>query len=88
MSQRLGTIDRELTAIERNTIDEQGVATALSAFGPVWEELFQAEKERIVRLVIERVDCDGTGETPSLTVRDSGIRVLVGEMATSSHEDP
>jgi septal ring factor EnvC (AmiA/AmiB activator) len=87
VERRLETIDGELTAIEGSTVDEQDVAAALSAFGPVWDELFQAEKERIVRLAIERVDCGGAAETLAFTVRDSGVSVLAQEMVTSSHED-
>lgn len=80
---RREAIARKLTDIEGQTVDEQGVATALSTFGPVWDELFQAEKERIVRLVVERVDCGGAVEALALTPKDSGIRALAWEMASS-----
>jgi len=77
---RLKPIARKLTGIEGQAVDEQHVASALSAFGPVWDELFQAEKERIVRLVIERVDCDGTERNLIITLRNAGLGGLAQEM--------
>lgn len=84
---RLEAIEGELAAIERSTVDERDVATALSAFGPVWDELFQAEKERIVRLVIEQVQCGGAAEAITLTARDVGIQALVPEMVRSGPKE-
>jgi len=80
VERRLEAVEGELTAVERNTIDEQDVATALSAFGPVWDELFQAEKERIVRLLIERVDYAGAAQALAITLRDAAINTLTEEM--------
>lgn len=84
VERRLGAIDGELTAIERSTVDEQGVATALSAFGPVWDELFQAEKERVVRLVIEGVEYDVTNGEPVIRLQDAGLAAVSREIRRSS----
>lgn len=81
---RLAAIDSELAAVERSTVDERDVATALSAFGPVWDELFQAEKERIVRLVIERVNCEGPADMIRIAPRDAGIGALSRELSETS----
>ena len=61
LKQRLDTVQQELATLEQ-PIDEASLTSALFAFGPVWDELFQQERERLVRLVVERVGYDGPGE--------------------------
>jgi len=58
IDQRLTEIQTELAAINHTTIDRDDLTAALSAFGPVWDELYPAEKTRIVNLLIERVSYD------------------------------
>ncbi|MFC1476201.1 recombinase family protein [Candidatus Zixiibacteriota bacterium] len=58
IDQRLTEIKTELTSINRKTVDKADVTAALSTFGPVWDELYPAEKTRIVNLLIERVEYD------------------------------
>ena len=56
-------IGEELTATDRNAIDNDDLAAALSVFNPVWDELYPAEKGRPVSLLIERVEYDvGVGQ--------------------------
>jgi site-specific DNA recombinase len=58
LDQRLAEIQTELTSISSTTTDHADLTAALSAFGPVWEELYPAEKTRMVNLVVERVSND------------------------------
>ena len=58
IDQRLAEIGEELTAIGRKAIDKNDLAAALSLFDPVWEELYPAERSRILNLLIERVEYD------------------------------
>jgi len=62
IDQRLSEIQTELDAINHTTIDKTDVTEALNAFGPVWEELYPAEKTRIVNLLIERVEYGNKSE--------------------------
>jgi hypothetical protein len=39
-------------------VPEREVVETVTAFAPLWEELFPAEQARIVRLLVERVDRD------------------------------
>jgi len=57
---------------------EREVADALRNIDPLWDELFPAEKERIVRLLVEQVVMD----TDSMTVklRPVGLGAVVAEM--------
>ena len=51
----------------------------LGALEPVWEELYPAERARILRLLIERIDVAPDGI--SVTLHAAGIRSLVAELA-------
>lgn len=73
---------REL-AVEGGTQDdlpsEQDVADALRTIEPLWEELFPAEKERIVRLLVETVTVRPDGL--SIRLRPTGLISLAAEVA-------
>jgi site-specific DNA recombinase len=81
LEQRLGEIGRAIAELECGAIDEREVATALATFTPMWDTLAPREQGRIVRLLVERVDYDGTPGNGSVTVhfRPNGIRTLAGE---------
>jgi hypothetical protein len=63
----LAEIKTELTSINRKTVDKGDVTAALSAFGPVWDELYPAEKTRIINLLIERVEYHSPAGTVQIT---------------------
>jgi len=58
---------------------EQDVAHALRTIEPLWEELFPAEKERIVRLLVETVTVKPDGL--SIRLRPMGLISLAAEVA-------
>jgi site-specific DNA recombinase len=59
IDKRLTEIQTELDSINHTTIDKDDLTAALSAFGPVWEELYPAEKTRIVDLLIRKIEYHG-----------------------------
>jgi site-specific DNA recombinase len=59
-------------------VTEPEVVLALRHLGNVWEQLFPAERQRIVQLLIERVTLRDEGI--EITWRDVGWATLVGEM--------
>lgn len=61
-------------------LDESEVARTLAAFDPIWEVLHTPEKERILRLVVEKVTYDGTSEELTLAWRLPGISTLATEI--------
>jgi site-specific DNA recombinase len=81
VEQRLREIGRDVVRLEQEAVDEHKVRSALAAFTPVWDTLAPREQGRIVRLLVERVDYDGTPGNGSVTVhfRPHGIRTLAGE---------
>jgi site-specific DNA recombinase len=84
---QLRTLDARLAEVraERQALDhatEPKLRAALSAFTPVWEHLFPAERERVLRLLIEQITYDpDTGEA-DIDLRPAGITTLAKEAAT------
>ena len=67
----------ELQSLQRELIDEADVTTALAQFDTVWQALKVAEQNRLIRLLIERVDYSGEAGTIVVTFQPSGIRTLL-----------
>ena len=62
---------------ESDVPEREGVET-LTAFAPLWDELFPAEQARIVRLLVERVDLSSNGI--DVRLRAEGLQTLVAEL--------
>jgi site-specific DNA recombinase len=77
IEQRLSELRDELQALQRQLIDESDVTTALGQFDNVWQSLKVAEQNRLIRLLIERVDYSGEAGTIVVTFQPSGIRTLL-----------
>ena len=60
------------------TLTEPEVVLPLRQMGQVWMQLFPAERQRIVQLLIERVTLREEGI--EITWRDTGWHALAGEM--------
>jgi len=78
---RLTEINEELLALRRQLVDEAEVEMALGRFEPVWECLTPREQARILELLIERVDHDGTSGRVSITFRPTGFNGLIERLA-------
>ncbi len=63
-------------------ITEPEVVLPLRQLGQVWEQLFPAERQRIVQLLVERVTLWDEGI--EITWRDTGWHTLAGEMRPST----
>jgi site-specific DNA recombinase len=59
-------------------VPEREVVEAVTAFAPLWDELFPAEQARIVRLLVERVDLSPDGL--KVRLRAEGLHTLVAEL--------
>jgi site-specific DNA recombinase len=78
---RLLEVGEELAVLQGESIDKRDLTKALSAFSEVWDMLFPAERERVIALLVERIDFDAERETVAITFRPTGIRVLAEEIA-------
>ena len=74
--QAMTTLRERAVALSREVVDEREVADALAAFDPVWETLTPKEQARIVRLLVQRVDYDGSNGTVSITFYPNGLGSL------------
>ena len=77
--QRMSQIQNERIKLERSLIGDDEVRQALSAFSPVWETLTPKEQERLIGLVVERIDYDGGSGKVAVTFHETGIKTLAGE---------
>ena len=77
---RLGEIGEELAALKAQEVDRDDLTMALEDFSPIWDALVISERERVLRLLVERIDYDGgTGEM-SIQWRLSGFAQLSKEV--------
>ncbi|HEY7312889.1 MAG TPA: zinc ribbon domain-containing protein [Gemmataceae bacterium] len=74
-------INEEIRALDGSRVSEDEVASALSAFDPVWETLTPREQARIVQLLVQRVNYDGAAGQVTITFQPSGIKTLADELA-------
>jgi len=80
---RLSEITEKLAVLEGQSIDRRDFARALALFDEVWACLFPAERERVISLLVERIDFDAERGAVAITFRPTGIRVLAEEIAES-----
>jgi site-specific DNA recombinase len=65
-------------------VTEQEVLLALERIEPLWDELFPAERARIVRLLVDRVDVRAEGA--AVRLRLDGLGSLVRDLAAQAPE--
>ena len=88
LTERRATEVREqVIALSHKLVDEREVAKAMSVFDPLWESLTPREQTRVVQLLVERVDYDGTTDKITITFHPSGIRTLADELANQNAGD-
>ncbi len=62
-----------------SAIDPEAVRRALEQFTEVWDVLFAPERERVVRLLIERIEYHGGSCDLSIAFSPVGANMLVTE---------
>ena len=79
---RLREVRIEEASLTAQTVDEADVTRALQAFDPIWDVLLTPEKERVLQLIVERVDY--RGDTQQLTIhwRLVGFGELAAEVGS------
>ena len=65
-------------------IDPEELSAALKEFDSLWEQLSSEEQARIVHLLIQRVDYDGSNGSLVFSFRPEAARLLAAEQATVS----
>lgn len=80
LNERLVEIGDQIRAANSGLADRETLISALKVFTPIWDLLFPMEQERIIRLLIERIDFDGVASKIELTFRPAGIMTLAKEI--------
>jgi site-specific DNA recombinase len=80
---RLLEIAEELAVLEGPGIDKRKIAKALAIFDEVWSCLFPREQERVINLLVERIDFDAKRERVAITFKPTGICSLAEEVAAA-----
>jgi site-specific DNA recombinase len=84
LNEEYAEAERQLREVEVQTDGQSGqpterdVAAALRTIDPLWKELFPAEKERVVRLLVESVTVRPDGL--SVRLRPGGLTALAAEV--------
>ncbi len=76
--------DQEMQALSSH-VGERDVIDALGSLDPVWDELFPAEQERIVQLLVRRVEVGPDGL--DLELRAEGIESLALELRSQERAE-
>jgi site-specific DNA recombinase len=79
---RMDEITTEMASLDPQAIDRADLARALEEFDPIWDVLLTPEKERLLRLLIDRIDYDGGGGKLSIAWRLAGFGQLAEDVAT------
>lgn len=77
---RLTEIAEELAVLQTAAVDKRDLVRALEMFDEVWACLFPREQERVIALLVERIEFDAARETVAVTFRPTGIRALAEEV--------
>jgi hypothetical protein len=80
--ERLAKMTGELTALTSITVSERDVYEAFQSIDPIWDELFPAEQERIIRLLVEVVLVGPDGL--ELHLRTDGLAEFTAEVGAGT----
>ena len=81
LESRQAKIKTELATLNAQAVDRADLARALEAFDPIWSLLLTPERERVLQLLIEKIDYDGGNGKLQIHWRLSGFGQLAGELA-------
>jgi len=87
LENREAVLREELATAESQSLDEEEVASLLSAFGPIWQSLPPRDQIRIIRLIVDRVDFDGRDRTVRVVFRSTGLMRLCQEFGETGEEE-
>jgi len=83
MERRHREVAERLKAVALKAIEPEAIRRALTQFTDVWDVLLTPERERVVRLLIERIDYSGSSGELKLTFSATGARLLAADVATA-----
>lgn len=76
---RLAHVRQELARLAEWAIPTETVAKALERFDPLWQAMMMVERQKLLRMLIERIDYDGKQGSVTIVFRPSGLESLLTE---------
>lgn len=86
LEERVTNVRDQLSAVRAQQIDADEATKVLASFDPVWDSLTLREQTRLVAMLIERVDYDGTEGKIAIIFRPTGIKTLADELGNHQEE--
>jgi site-specific DNA recombinase len=83
---RIRKIRDQVHAVHNQLLEEDEATLAMSVFDPVWGSLTPHEQARVVHLLVEQVDYDGSKGKVAIAFRPAGIKTLARELADKREE--
>jgi site-specific DNA recombinase len=80
LESRQREVEAEIAALAKQDIDREAVAVALLEFDPLWDVLLTPERERVLKLLVDRIDYGG-GEL-AIQWRLAGFGQLAAEVGS------
>ena len=78
LQRRLSLVAAELELLERTPTTEAGLLAELGALDRIWSELFPAERERLLHLIVEKITVNEDGLV--LVLKADGISGVIAEL--------
>ena len=72
LTTRSADASAEIARLRATTIDPDELRALLADFDPIWDALFQTERERILRLLIHAIRFDGRTGTVTIEFHGGG----------------
>jgi site-specific DNA recombinase len=86
IADRIDCLDQQIAEIQRQRIDPTQAAAALLEFASDWDLLDPPEQRRIVLMLLERVEYDGSQGKVKIAYSPIGIRTLIQELIQTPEE--
>jgi site-specific DNA recombinase len=79
LAQQLTRVTEQTKSYQGENLTEQNVAAAFQTMEGFWEDLFPVERNRLIRLLVEKVELRETGI--DLELKTQGLTTLIAELA-------
>jgi len=80
-TERLYAIRDEIRDCDHGPVDQEVVRQALQDFDPVWNALSPREQERVLNLLVQRVDYNGESGQVEITFEPDGFDVFLEQFS-------
>jgi site-specific DNA recombinase len=79
LSRQLAHVVEQCKAYQSSNLTEQDVSEAFQNVEAFWEDLFPVERNRLIRLLVDKVEIRETGI--DMELRTNGLTTLIAELA-------